>query len=304
MAERKKEAPSPVRIVGAPRRELRDAYHYLLQRPWWVALALIILAFLLLNAGFALLYLLTGGIANAREGSFIDAFFFSVQTMGTIGYGSMYPNNFAANILVVAEAVCGLVVTAVATGLVFAKFSQSTARIVFTDQVTIHLMDGTPTLSFRLGNQRGNQIVEAQLRVHMIRTEKTAEGVLFYRMYDLPLTRDRSPAFSRSWTVMHRITPDSLLYGETPESLARSEAEFVMTVIGTDDTSLQPVHARREYTHRDIVWGARHVDILSEEGDGTIVLDLRRFHDTVATMATETFPYPDGSRAMGGESSV
>jgi inward rectifier potassium channel len=120
-------------------------------------------------------------------------------------------------------------------------------------------------------------------------------------MYDLPLTRDRSPAFSRSWTVMHQITPGSLLYGQTPESLAESELELVTTVIGTDDTSLQPVHARRRYSHHDIVWGARHVDILTEESDGTILVDIRKFHEIVPTVATDNFPYPRGD---GGESSV
>src|SRR5262249_25294121 len=160
---------------------------------------------LLLNAVFACLYLAIGGVGNAKPGSFADVFFFSVQTMGTIGYGQMFPQSFLANCLVVVEAVLGLLVTAVATGLGFTKFSQSTARILFSRHVTITPWDGVPTLMFRVSNERGNQIIEAQLRVVLIRTEKTREGVTFYRMVDLPLTRDRSPAFTRSWSCMHVI---------------------------------------------------------------------------------------------------
>src|SRR5262249_55149008 len=154
------------------------------------ALLTIVAVFLLLNAAFAGLYLLTGGLANARPGSFADAFYFSVQTMGTIGYGAMYPVSPAANILMVAEAVIGLLVTAVGPGLVFTKFSQSNARIVFGHHAAIAPMDGVPTLMFRIGNARGNTIVEATIRVVLIRTERTKEGMLFYRMYDLPLSRE------------------------------------------------------------------------------------------------------------------
>src|SRR3954454_8994902 len=161
-----------VRVIGVRRAPFRDFYHAFLRLPWWVAMASIVVSYLALNAGFGLAYTFIGGIANARPGSFGDAFYFSVQTMGTIGYGSMYPIRPAANVLVVIESVTGLIVTAVATGLVFTKFSQSTARLVFTHQAVIAPMDEVPTLMFRLGNERGNQIMEAHIRLAMIRTER------------------------------------------------------------------------------------------------------------------------------------
>lgn len=282
----------PVLVVGARRTPFRDFYHRFLRLPWWAALLAIVALFLGLNAAFAELYVLTGGVANARAGSFADAFFFSVQTMGTIGYGSMYPSTPTTNALVVAEAVVGLLVTAVSTGLVFAKFSQSQARIVFSRHVTIAPWDGVPTLMFRVSNERGNQIVEAQIRVVLTRTERTKEGMTFYRLIDLPLVRDRSPAFARSWAVMHAIVPGSLLHGHTPESLAAMEAELLVSIVGVDDTSLQPVHARHTYADHEILWGARPVDVLSEREDGRLVLDLTRFHDVIPTEPTEDFPYP------------
>jgi inward rectifier potassium channel len=281
-----------VRVIGAPSERFRDLYHRFLRASWATALVSLVVWFLVLNAVFAAIYDVVGGLQNARPGSFSDAFFFSVQTMATIGYGGIHPVTRVANVVVVAEAVLGLLFTAVSTGLVFAKFSVSNARIVFSDKAVITPMDGVPTLMFRLGNERSNQIVEAQLRITLIRTEKTKEGVTFYRMYDLKLTRDRTQAFSRSWSALHLIDEESPLYGATPASLERAEAELLCGVVGIDDTSLQPVHARHTYEARDVIFGVRHADILSEEADGTITLDLRRFHEVVPTQPTEIFPYP------------
>jgi inward rectifier potassium channel len=259
---------------------------------WSVALAMIVVFWLALNAGFATLYVLVGGLENARARSFWDAFCFSVQTMGTIGYGSMYPTSVGANVVMISESVASLIVTAVATGLVFAKFSRSTARLAFSRHAVIGPMDGVPTLMLRVGNERGNQILEATVRVALMRTERLKEGSTFYRMIDLKLTRDRSPAMARSWTVLHPIVDGSPLASATPESIARDEVELLVTVVGTDDTSLQPVHARHTYLDRDIVWGARHADILSETENGNLILDVRRFHDIEPTTPVDGFPYP------------
>ncbi len=278
-------------MIGAPRAPFRDYHHRFLRAPWWQAISAIVLVFLTLNAAYAGAYMLTGGIKHARPGSFADAFYFSVQTMGTIGYGDMYPMSQLANWLVVSEAVVSLILTALATGLIFSKFSQLRPRIVFTDHITITPMDGVPTVMFRLGNERNNQIVEALLHVVMIRTQHTKEGMVFYRMFDLPLVRERSQAFTRSWTAMHNIAPGSPLFGLTDATMREEEIEFVVSVIGTDDTSMQPVHAQHRYTHEHVLWGARHADILTEHEDGSITLDLTKFHETIPTAATADFPY-------------
>lgn len=288
---------SDVVVIGAPRQTLRDFYHLFLRVPWSVALGGIVVAWLTINGLFGAVYFALGGVAGARTRSFWDAFLFSVQTMGTIGYGSMYPTSVAANICMTFESVTGLVVTAVATGLIFAKFSRSTARVVFARHAAIGPMDGVPTLMIRVGNERGNSILEATIRLVLLRTEKLKEGTTFYRMLDLKLTRERSPAMARSWTVLHPITPDSPLYGATPESLARDEAELVVTLVGTDDTSLQQVHARARYLDGDVLWGARHADVLSEGADGRLTLDVRRFNDIVPTAPIEGFPYPRAAAA-------
>jgi len=281
-----------IRIVGERHAPLRDFYHALLTLPWWATIVAISVAFLVTNAMFAAVYLEIGGVSHAAPASFRDAFFFSVQTMGTIGYGAMFPESTAANAVVVAESIVSLLLTALSTGLVFAKFSRSTARFVFTRQAVIAPMDGLPTLMFRLGNERGNQIVNAHIRLVMVRTERTAEGTTFYRMLDLQPSRERALSLSRSWNVLHTIDPSSPLAGETPASLVAKEVELQVMVIGTDDISMQTVHAGHRYFAKDILWGARLADVLSETSDGHMLLDLRRFHDVEPTAPTPDFPYP------------
>jgi inward rectifier potassium channel len=279
-------------VVGTKPHPVRDAYHSLLRMSWPGVLLTIALIFLATNAVFGVLFMIVGGVTGARDGSLRDAFFFSVQTLGTVGYGTMYPTSTGANLLVTAESIVGVILTALATGIVFARFSQTTSMLVFTSKVCISPMDGVPTVMLRVGNDRESTIVEASIRVVVIRTITTKEGTLFYRMVDLPLQRDRSLALSRSWTVLHVIDEKSPLFGLTPEMCVQQEVEITASVSGTDDTSLQLVHARRRYEAKDIVWGARPTDVLSERSDGLIQLDVSKFDQIEPTEPTEGFPYP------------
>lgn len=279
-------------VIHGRRRPLRDFYFALLRLSWPATLGVIAGGFLLANSLFALGYRLTGGIAHAAPGAFADAFFFSVQTMGTIGYGAMYPESTAANLLVVFEAITSLILTALATGLVFAKFSRPTARVVFSEQVAIGPMNGVPTLALRVGNERGNYIVDARFRAMLSRTEKQSDGSVFYRSIDLALARDNAQAMSRAWNLLHPITESSPFFGQSPESIAAQELELHMMVVGLDDISMQMIHARKTYFARHITWGARPADMITERPDGAIVVDMRRFHELEATVASEAFPYP------------
>jgi inward rectifier potassium channel len=280
--ERPAAASYEIRVVGAGRPTWRDLYYVILRLPWSLTLGAIAAAYLGANAVFALGYVWTGGVANVTPGSFKEAFFFSVQTMGTIGYGAAFPRTDAANGLMVAESLTGLLLTALGTGLVFAKFSRSTARFVFTREAVIGPMNGASTLSFRLGNARGNRIVNAEIHVSLIRTERTAEGRTFYRMASLPIAHDRALTLSRSWTVLHTIDENSPLKDETPGTLAAKEAELQVMVVGLDDTFMQQVHASYQYFAHQILWNHRHADVLSETEGGNLLVDLRKFHDVEA----------------------
>jgi inward rectifier potassium channel len=177
------------------------------------------------------------------------------------------------------------------TGLLFAKFSQPIGRLTFATRAVVTPFEGKPTLMFRLGNERGNSVVEAQVRVDLMQTRLTAEGVRFYRMTELTLVRSRIAALSRSWSLLHVIDPSSPLHGASPETLAAEEAELHVSVTGTDDTSGQVVHGQTLYESRDIVYGARFADVLTEEENGDLVLDIRKFDDVVSSRPTDDFPY-------------
>ncbi|WP_392535533.1 ion channel [Nostoc sp. C117] len=260
----------------------RDPYHLLLTIPWTGFIPLICVFYITTNALFALAYSLGGDcIANARPGSFLDLFFFSVQTLASIGYGAMYPKTTYANIIVTIEAMIGLVGIAVMTGLAFARFSRPTARVMFSRVAVITPHDAKPTLMFRTANQRRNTILEAQMRVYLMRDEITAEGQFMRRIYDLQLLRNQTPNFSLSWSVVHVIDEFSPLYGMTPESLIETNSMLIISLSGIDETVAQVVHARHSYGANEILWNNRFVDIFHHTADGHRYIDYNRFHDVL-----------------------
>jgi inward rectifier potassium channel len=267
--------------IGLQPHPMADIYHFALRAPWSLLLGGIGALYLVSNALFALIYLVLGGINNARPGSFADAFFFSVQTMSTIGYGQMWPLTMTAHLVVTLEALVGLLALALVTGLIFSKFARPTARIMFSKVAVISQRDGVSSLMFRMANERRDQIVEATAHLVFIRNEQTVEGERVRRFRDLKLTQRHSAVFFLTWTAVHPITPDSPLYGQTPEDLAKVEAQVMATVTGTDETLSQTVHARYSYTLSDIVWGHRLADIISVDSEGRRSVNYNRFHDTI-----------------------
>ncbi|MGK7949418.1 MAG: ion channel [Xenococcaceae cyanobacterium] len=260
----------------------QEPYYLLLTVPWWGFFVLTILAYIAVNAIFAFGYLLGGDcIANATPGDFSDAFFFSVHTLTSIGYGFMYPTNTYADVLVTIEALVGMIGIALMTGLAFTKFSQPTAKVMFSRVVTISDYNGTPTLMLRAANQRLNQIIEAQIHVYLMRDEVSTEGEYMRRFYLLKLLRDRTPRFTLSWTVMHPIDENSPLWQTTPESLAKTRAMLVVSLTGIDETVCQSLHAPYCYGANDILWSHRFADMIDQTPEGHHYLDYTSFHHAI-----------------------
>jgi inward rectifier potassium channel len=260
----------------------RDPYHWLLTLSWDKFIIVIIIAYAIVNTLFALAYFAGGDcIANARPGSFADAFFFSVQTMASIGYGAMYPKTDYANMVVVVEALVGLMGLAMGTGLMFARFSRPTAKVLFSKVAVIAPYNRKPTLMFRTANERHNQIFEAQMHVSLVRDEVSIEGSVMRRFYDLKLVRSQTPIFALTWTGMHIIDETSPLYGETEETLHHSNIEIIVILTGMDETVAQTIHTRHSFLAEEILWNQRFVDILVTMPDGKRLIDYTRFHDVV-----------------------
>jgi inward rectifier potassium channel len=276
-----REPSDRILAIGLRTPWLRDLYHELVTLPWPIFLIVLSFVYLGLNVLFAVLYLLgDGAIANARPGAFSDAFFFSVETISTIGYGQMSPATLYGHIVMTSEALVGLMLIAVAAGLMFSRFSRPTARVMFSKVAVVAPHDGVPTLMLRLANERRNQILEAQVSMTLVRDERTAEGEWMRRFYDLQLARQRSPIFAMSFTVMHPINSASPLQSATPSSCAADGAEIVVTVTGIDENTVQAVHARTSYLAHEVLWGHRFADVFTQTEDGRLAIDYRRFHDT------------------------
>ncbi len=278
-----KSTPQNIFQVGIKKNPLKDLYHFLLNTSWPKLIGLITLGYVISNALFAYIYLLAGDIIeNAHPHSFADAFFFSVQTMATIGYGKMLPKTLFANILVSLEALIGLLGVTMATGLMFAKFSKPTARILFSKVAVVTFYNGVPCLMFRMGNERGNQVAEATLRVTLVRREKTVEGEEFRRFYDLELMRSRNAVFQLTWTALHPIDEKSPLYQVNRESLKESEGQIIVSFTGLDETFSQSIHARYTYNPEDIHWNKRLANILTQLPNGQRKIDYHSFHETIS----------------------
>ncbi|AGY59620.1 ion channel [Gloeobacter kilaueensis] len=269
-----------------------DVYHFLLTISWTGLLLLVIGLYLFANVFFAGLYLLGGdAILNARHGSFEDAFFFSVQTLATIGYGVMSPKTTYGHIIASIEGLVGWSGFALATGLMFAKFSKPTARVLFSDVAVINQSQGRPTLFFRTANRRRNQIFEAQVRLTLARDETLPNGEFMRRFYDMKLVRGQTSIFALTWTIMHVIDEESPLFGQTSESLAESQTELIVTLTGLDDTVSQNIHARHSFIASEILFEHRLTDIITRTPEGRRILDYSRFHDVEALVAQpETAP--------------
>jgi inward rectifier potassium channel len=265
--------------LGVPRFNWHDTYHLILSMTWLEFFGGAVAVYLLANLTFATAYF-SGDHAINNATSFADCFFFSVETLATVGYGNMSPATFYGHSIATAEIISGMLSMAVITSLVFARFSKPTARILFSRVAIITSFDGVPTLMLRAANQRRSVILEANASLVMLRDEETSDGHNLRRFYDLKLERGRSPMFALSWQIMHRIDEHSPLHGTTPEAIEQGDIRLAVTITGTDETFAAGVTARYAYAHEDIHFNRRFVDIF-DEGDHPrhLYLDLARFHD-------------------------
>ena len=274
-------AQERVRRINHRSRWHQDLYHRTLSLPWYWFLAIGCVFYLGINVVFAALYLLQpGGIAGAAPGSILDAFFFSVETIATIGYGQMYPQTVYTNVLMTIETMTGLILVALATGVTFARISRPTARVMFARVAVVNRYNGVPTLTFRLANERLSQILEADVSVSLLRFETSQEGVRMRRFYDLALIRSHTPVFALSFSIMHPIDESSPLFGMTDAALVAEEVELLVTVTGLEEVTSQTVHARHSYDAGELRFGHRYADMFTTGTDGTFTIDYGRFDDT------------------------
>jgi len=271
-----------VTTEGITREVFHDLYHYFMTVSWPQLFATFGLFFLLFDVLFGLLYhLVPGCIANLNPPGFAGAFFFSVETLATVGYGDMHPQTLYGHMIAMAEIFVGVMSLALITGIMFARFSRPRARFLFTKNLVVRPIDGKLTLVVRAANMRQNVVQDAFAQLRMFRSDVTVENFRIRRVIDLQLVRSQHPMFALGWTIMHVIDDASPLVSETAESLQACGAAFVLSLSGTDETTGQVLMARAQYSHADIRWNATFHDILEESADGVLHLDYGKFNDVV-----------------------
>ena len=265
---------------GTPSELRRDLYYFLMEGSWLQVVAVLAGGFLFANLMFAGLFLLEpGSIIGKDDMGFSDAFAFSVQTMSTIGYGTLSPGTFYGDLLVTVEAAVGLFGVALATGLMFAKVSRPASKVLFADKMVLTTWDGHKKLVFRVGNARGNDVVDATMSVHVLKDEVSAEGHHMRRLYDLELERRRTPIFTLSWTITHIIDDKSPLADVDWDHPEDHLMVITATMVGHDATYAQTTHARHMYYPEDIHLDHRFIDVISQLPDGRLMIDYTAFHN-------------------------
>ena len=260
----------------------RDVYRWLLGLSWPRFAGCVGSLYVGLNLLFAALYSFQPeSIAGSTGGHrFFDCFFFSVQTLATVGYGHMYPQTLYGHIVTTIEIMSGLFLLAVMTGLIFVRFSRPIARVMFSNSMVIALLNGKPTLMVRIGNENHHSMVEAEFRIMFSRDEPLLEGGDFRHFYVLKLHFDRLTVFPAALTLRHTIDETSPLFGATLESLESSRILFIVSVVGIDPVIAAAVQTQKDYSWRDVRFGERFVEIYTEHGGGRLTVDYGRLHDT------------------------
>ncbi|MEI8258174.1 MAG: ion channel [Deltaproteobacteria bacterium] len=270
-----------LKAVGRRFAPWADTYHFVMMRTWAEFFALAAVGYVLVNVFFALLYMLQEGAIAHAESGFEHAFYFSVQTLGTIGFGVMSPGTRYGHLVVTVESLVGIFSIALITGMTFARFARPSAKVLFAAKAVVARRDGEQYLMFRMANWRHNQILEAYLRVTVLVSHTSREGHEMRIPVDLPLVRDRTAMFGLTWLAMHKIDEKSPFHGG-PSSIDRLRAQsalIFLSLTGVDETIGQNVHARHSYALDDIAWDSIFVDVLRVGDDGGRVLDYSHFHD-------------------------
>ncbi|WP_338833401.1 ion channel [Bradyrhizobium septentrionale] len=259
-----------------------DISHRCMTASWPAFIGGAALVFVVFNAVFALFYWLGDHpIANVPNGQYIDYLYFSIETLSTAGYGDMHPQTHYGHFIATIELFTGIFSMSLMTGLIFARFSRPSARLLFADSPVISNHEGQLTLMIRLANERHNIIANATARLWLFKSGVSKEGMAYRQFYELPLVRSESPALALSWTVFHVIDQDSPLNGLTAADLEAVNAGLGLIVSGYDDVAAQTVHARKSYEHSDIRFGHRYAEILRATDDGRLRIDYSRFHETI-----------------------
>ncbi len=265
---------------GGTRHDWRDPYHVAVSLRWWQFTLVLVGAELGLNLLFGVLYSLQpGSVANLTPDPYSGPFFFSIETMATVGYGVMSPSTLYCHIVASVEIITGLGFSALVTGLIFARFARARARLWYANQAVVARHNGLPTLMVRVANPHSTILTDATVSLAALLTETTTEGRTFRFATELPLVRSRLPIFTLTWTAMHTIDANSPLAGYDPERMARDRVRLFLSITARDATLEAKITGAKDYAAADILFGVRYVDAISTDAAGLVLADIARLSE-------------------------
>ncbi|MBN2012280.1 hypothetical protein JW960_23325 [candidate division KSB1 bacterium] len=272
-----------VERVGLPLLRKLSFYHSILTMPWWKFHVTIIGTFFVLNCMFAIVFMLLGPHAiqgmevHSVPEQFVQDFFFSVQSFTTVGYGHLSPNGFWSSLVAAFDAFFGLLGFALATSLLFARFSRPTARIMYSNQALIAPYHDGEALMFRIANERDSQLLDVEAKVLYTQMEMV-NGRRIRRFYELKLERNKVAFLPLHWTIVHPINDESPIYGFSQDDMREAEAEILILLTAIDDIYSHTVHSRSSYRYNEMVWRAKFMDMFEPTESGHVKVDMRKLH--------------------------
>jgi len=291
--------------LNAEKFDWRDTYHLILTLSWPQFAGFIFGIYLLINLIFAALYMLDAhAVAEMPPGSFLHAFFFSVETLATVGYGHMYPESLYGHTISMLEIMLGMFGLAVITGLIFVRFSRPTARMQFSKVAVIAPFDGVPNLMIRVANLRHQAMVEPEFRMILLRNTITTEGEEVRRFRSLKLEFDRLVAFPAVLTVRHRIDEESPIFGMTPEDFRQQDIRIVASIVGVDTVIVAPVQSFGDYSYEQIEWNRRFVEIYGQNDEGDWTVDYGRIDETEDITPIKDLASDQEEQAIGQDTTL
>lgn len=279
-----KDGSSNIRRKGLPFFKPHEAYNSLIYMSWNRFWLLVFISYIIINLLFASIYFflgmehLTGSVSETTFSQFADAFFFSTQTIATVGYGHLSPSGYTTNIIASLESFIGLLAFALATGLLYGRFSRPTAKIVYSEKIVVAPYQDGKAYMFRLANLRSNQLIELEINL-MLSININENGKTIRRFVELELERKVIQLLTLSWTVVHPIAENSVLNGLTQQDLLDGEAEFLVLLKAFDDAFSQTVHSRTSYKASEIIFDAKFDLIIKPDEDGVSSIDISKVSD-------------------------
>lgn len=280
-----KDGSPNVKRVGLPFFNTANNYHTLITMSWTKFWIMVVSGYAVLNVIFALIYMsfgpgsLDGSSGNTLFNHFWDAFFFSAQTISTVGYGHISPRGMAANSVAALESMMGLLAFALATGLLYGRFSRPSAQIIYSKNILVApYLENSKGIMFRLANLRRNILIDLEIEI-IFSFNENVDGKVMRRFYPLEVERRKVSVLTMNWTIVHPLDENSPLVDMTKEDLEKSEAGFAILLRAFDDTFSQTIHSRTSYQYHEIVWDAKFKPVFNRDEDGRIVLDLSKISD-------------------------